>query len=737
MDKIKRFLNKSKIRNDISHLYGYENLEFGEIREKLLKHLDSLHISTVGIRKENEQKSFSSYSNETNNLPLTTPTVKPVQGTDTVIKSISIPTVKTFQRTEIKPISLLEYQQKLELMEKAERSANAIGSPTNLLSTPVKTVPRHALESQEEVQKQFPPFKESYIDPKVIWIILYMVHLILTKPRKRKPNSYEFDPFTGISNKELIEVFRSKRRVTAAKYIASASGILERFEYVPNKYVDKFRINGALLLSGTLGRITSFPVVNSEINTLLIDAREREKSNMDDVTQYSLKVLKTLRIQTKEAIAFIESSYQQECDRLRSKNKLTEETLTHLLSTRDADITFVHRIENFKGNKCPKRDDFGRRLHTLFTQSPKRLRRFLFFEGVKDDLFILDLANAQPLLLVPTLMEHYQQNEWRDYNFEINSVPTFLQLLRIRGKNENVIKYIQLVQDGKLYEEMHKLLIEARFTSIQPLHRLCNSYFSNNNRTQQDTLSLIASIHSNLPALRQLLKYDAENEQTRLVLHSLFKIRKPNLGKSNLIDIDFVIDLLKSIGRAFHSEMTSEQKKKIKTQLARHVYYGLLPGQTKKTKNPKPMVIGEVNKKRKTYPILIKKVFMQHFPHVWNVIEDVKRFNYKELARELQGREANVFVDHILRDLIVKEKRPHFLSLHDGILCKKADVEMLKDRIAQEFKQWGLQVPLNIDNITKGESEKIILNRQADVFRLPFIEVKQGGEMKRLYAKAS
>ena len=35
----KRYLEKSEKRNDISHLYGYENLEFGQIREKLLETL--------------------------------------------------------------------------------------------------------------------------------------------------------------------------------------------------------------------------------------------------------------------------------------------------------------------------------------------------------------------------------------------------------------------------------------------------------------------------------------------------------------------------------------------------------------------------------------------------------------------------------------------------------------------------------------------------------------------------
>ena len=535
MDKKKRYLEKSKKRNDISHLYGYENLEFGQIREKLLEHLESLTISTIGIREEKEQLPVISLSKDTSNHSFNFPTVKPVQ------------------RTESNPISLLEYQRKLELMENIKRYSSAIGSPTNLLSAPAKTVPRHSLQSQEEVQKHSPPSKEIYTDSKVIWIIIYMIHLILTKPRKKKPRSYEYDPFTGISNTELIEVFRSKKKVTTAKYIASASGILERVEYVPKKYVDKFRINEQLFLSGTLGKVTSFPVVNSEINSLLIDAREREKLEMDDVTQYSLRALQTLRIRKNDALAFIKTSYQQECNRLQSQNKLTAEVQARLLSKRIREEAYVDRVDKTKGNDCVKRDEFGKRLHTLFTLSPKRLRRFLYFAGVKDDLYILDLANAQPLLFVPTLMEHYQQNEWRDYNFEIDSVPTFLQLLRTRGKNEDVIRYIQLVQDGKLYSEIHRLMILSRFKTLKPLFSQCRKYLSSLVH-DKDHLALIRTIHFWLPSLRKLLKIDQENPKTQQVLQKLFKIRKPNLDNPDLIDIAFVQELHEAITRAYRAK---------------------------------------------------------------------------------------------------------------------------------------------------------------------------------------
>jgi|GEM_PF-5215816 hypothetical protein len=706
-----------KKKNNIYHLCGYKNLRFQEIRAKLLKYLDSYPFSKIEI-SDNKFTQLS-HTSTTNT------------------KTISTSTKNLLGETQS---NLAHFNENLQKEGRLEQPKTDGASGKNLINPAlpdVKSDARHHMISQQAALNQCPPSKEPELNQMVVWIILYMIHLILTKPRKQDKRSFGFDPFTGISNKELFEVFKSSRRIRYAKDIATASGILERACHVPNKYVDKFKIDNSLLTSGTLGKVIMYPCVHSEVITLLVDAREHQQSpqHMDDVTQYSLRILKTLRIRKQAAMAFIESSYQQEHDLLQAQNKFTTKALAHLQHRRDREVAYVKMVDQIKDFAYAKRDDFGRRLHSLFTQSPKRLRPFLYFERVDKDLFVLDLGNAQPLLFVLTLMQKYQGKIWREFRIKFDKVPTFLQLLRRQGGNEDVIRYITYVQEGSLYEKVHELLIAAQFKNLKPLFDLCAEYLKKDNASENETLTLIRMIHSNLKSIRGLLRLDDQNEETKKVLKRLFRVRKQNLLKPNAIDAGFVRGLHDAIARAYHTKMTKERKKKIKKDLCRHVFYGMLNGQSKRNNKPKPVT--ETVKKRKPYPVLIKQVFRESFPKVWNIIEQVKQFDYTALAQLLQGREANIFIDHILRQLIVVEKRPHFLSLHDGILCSADDVELLKERIAKEFDKWGLQLPLNIENITTGETIKIILNKHENVFKQRFIEVKKNGEMIKLYATAS
>jgi len=738
--------------NDISHyMMGYENLGFKQIRELLLESLGSITIFPAEVISIKGRKTIPIPTNGTSGRkpqgnPSGTISLQeyiqkqvPTERTSplTILGETSmIPTNDTSTGKPSETISFQEYVQKQVLTERPKPLSILDG--TSMI--PAKSLDpdaRHSSQSQQAASNGCPPSKEISIDPTVVWIILYMIHLTLTKPLKHDNRPSWFDTFTSIGSRELFEVFKSRRKIKHAKDIATASKILLRFGHTPNKYVDKFKINIKRFPLGSLGKLIAHTCVNSEVNTMLADAYERKhsKHKMDDVTQYALRIIKTLRIRKKEALEFIEANYQQERDQLVSLNKLTVKAQERLDHSRDRDVAYVKMVDQVKDFAYAKRDTFGGRMHTLFTQSPKRLRKFLYFQGVPDDLFILDLGNAQPLLLVLTLMEKYQQTKWGTFHFEIDKVPTFLQLLRKYGGNEDVIRYITLVQEGKLYEEMHKLLIAAQFRDVKPVFDLCVLYINAAQPTEQEAPTLIGAIHPRLRQIRQLLRLDIENEKTQRVLKNLRLINKRNLSKHSIINVDFVLGLHNAIARAYNSEMTKERKRKIKTDLCRHVFYGMLDGQHKKVKNPQPLAVAV--KKRKPYPVLIKRAFGDSFPNVWDVVEDVKRFDYTDLAKILHGKEANIFVDHVLRYLIVKERKPHFQSLHDGILCTKDDVKLLMDRIAYEFSRWGMQAPLNIENITTGLTTTVILNRQTDVFKQRFIECKKDGKMARMYAKAS
>lgn len=705
---------KNSRKNERIYVIGYKNLRFEQIKEKILKHFHS-NFSLLEGNKE--------ISNET---------IKP---------SIPITAVeKSCRANSSNVLSFYEYVQKQEMIRESNNYITSSGNPVPSIPSSVKTNARHSKNNSETSQNNFPPSVESCTDHIVIWIILYMIHLILTKPKWKKPNSDELDTYLPISSEELEDVFKSSRKVRTAKWIACASGILEGFGGVPNKYRDKFRISDELIGSGKLGEIDAYECVSPAIITLIKDYRERclSKWLKDDVTQYSYRIILTMRIRKQEALRFIESNFKKECERLKGENKLTDKVLLKLQRIRERDIGYVRTVENIKQFAWAKRDDFGNRLHTTFTQSPKRLRPFLYFEDYDGQNLILDLANAQPLLMVMTIMEHYQKKKWGEFKLEIDKVPTFLQLLRKYGGNEDVIRYILWVQDGSLYKNMHRLMINHKFKDLKSLYRHCSDYIRMDDPDEVDNQTVIRSIYLLKKPLRQLLDYDKDNEKTKQLLKRLNKIRKQNLSKPSIIDTEFVVNLKDAMKRAYESPMSDEHKRKLKTSLCRHVFYGMLAGQTKKSKKPNQQIaVNAENKRKNPYPVPIKQVFREAFPNVWSVIEYVKRFDYPDLAKELQGREANIFVDNILRKLIVKQGKKHNLSLHDGILTRVEDVDLVKDAIAQAFKRWDIQVPLNIENVSTGETTKVILNKQGDVFKLPYINVIRDGKMIRDYAKVS
>ena len=744
---------------------GFRNLGFKEIQTTLLNYLVStphegvealeplLHSNTSTGKTLNSNTSNSNTSignTSIGNTPKVIP-LNPISQSNNIPteerleQPITTSTGKSIRRIPIIPISLAEYARRQERLAQPHTTSTdnpnsaykdgGLGSKphstttegTDGIATQIAKVPRH---SSNSIGTASPNSKPS-IDPMDVWIIMYMIHLILTKPKKWEKGEFLHDEWTGISHEELIEVFKSTRKIRRAKDLATASGILLRTDHVPNLYVDKFMLNLEKYPSTSLGLPMQHPCLHFKTNKLLIDARERRnsKDNMDDVTQYSIRVMKDLRIRKKEAFKLIKSSFEAECAELKTQNKLTNYKLNNLETKRAREQAYVLMVDDIRNHAYAKRDDFGHRLHTLFTQSPKKLRPFLYFKGIKQDLFILDLGNAQPLLLNLIIMNHYEQKKWFTDHFTIKNIPTFLQLLMGIGNNKDVVNYITWTQKGQLYEQMHRLLIKYKYREVSTLFESCKTYINKTDHTKDETIKLIALIHSSLKPLRALLKLDEDNELTQRVLKHLFKVRKQNLNDPSIIDNKFITELQNAVFRAYHCDMSDDVKKKIKTQLCKHVFYGMLYGQTKKVKNPAKKLVAKDIKKKKPYSVLITKVFRESFPNVWSIIEQVKQHDYTTLAQKLQHQEVTIIVDHILRDLIVKEKRKFFLSIHDGILCTADDLELLMQRIIKEFDKWKMEVPLNIDNVTTGESSKVILNEQDDVFKGRSFDVEKDGKM--------
>jgi len=175
---------------------------------------------------------------------------------------------------------------------------------------------------------------------------------------------------------------------------------------------------------------------------------------------------------------------------------------------------------------------------------------------------------------------------------------------------------------------------------------------------------------------------------------------------------------LMHLGEENPPAMDAETKKKLKTNLCRHVFYG---------KN--------WWEKRIPYKANVEKAFEKNFPNVYKGVLDIKHDDYKELAKVLFKKEVSVFVDGILKDLIWKEKKPFVLSIHDGLLVRESDVQVVIEELTSAFKKWQMQVSISVENIHTGETTREILNKLPDWERMPQIIYKWKGEDRYMWAR--
>jgi len=435
------------------YLFGYENLRFQEIEEIISKYVESHKpLSSEGNK---EIKEFDRTSNPKQVQP---PVLKEVCYIPDTSNDRTLGTLPSRGKpVPIKPISLYEYALKINTLTLSnsfeERdSRQPVGEPTSSHSNFVlKPVPA---SSQRNV--------EDYNDPLVIWFVLYMIHLILIDHKDEK-EWYNTPKGAPISSEVLERIFGNRRKIALAKEIVDYANIMERFAAIHTQDVhrsDCFRLSIGLRATTDLGSVIRYPVDDPNISRLLIDAynRQLKRKPLDAVSKKSLKILQALRIRGDEARKYVDEKYDREYRKEISKKKPNSARLTRLQATRDNRYAYIESIEHIEEDAFVTRDDFGGRLYSTFTMSPKELRPFLYFEGCDEDLYLIDLSNAMAVFMVPTLLEHYLDNEWKQHNLEFGSIVTFLQWLRQWGTYEDVIKYITLVMNGEFYGEMYRLM---------------------------------------------------------------------------------------------------------------------------------------------------------------------------------------------------------------------------------------------------------------------------------------
>ena len=390
-------------------LFGYENLRFKEIEGIIAKYVD-FHLLTGESAKELE------IINTSTPKRVDKPSLKEFQKIVNASNGKTSGTItSTGKAVPIKAISISEY-----LSQQAQTVSNFnISSPDTYNSNPRqsngKPNARHFAFDPEPMPANRQPNVQDYNDPLVIWIIMYMIHLILTNHQDDK-EWYHTPIGTPISSEVLERIFGNRRKIALAKEIADFANILERFPALPEGHIsDRFRLSAALRNKHPLGKVIRYPVDDPKVSGMLIDAYNRrlDKKPLDAVSKKSLKILQTLRIRGDEARKFVDDQYNKEYAREISKKKPNSARMVRLQAVKDNRHAFIQCIEHIEEDAFVTRDDFSGRLYSTFTMSPKELRPFLYFDGCDEDLYIVDLSNAMAVFMVITLMEHYQKNYWK------------------------------------------------------------------------------------------------------------------------------------------------------------------------------------------------------------------------------------------------------------------------------------------------------------------------------------
>ena len=112
----------------------------------------------------------------------------------------------------------------------------------------------------------------------------------------------------------------------------------------------------------------------------------------------------------------------------------------------------------------------------------------------------------------------------------------------------------------------------------------------------------------------------------------------------------------------------------------------------------------DINKNGCYDPCPLKPVFQSDFPTVWESIRRFKKANgWRELAREMQRREAAVMIDRVCSRLA--DRGVWFLPIHDSILTTPDAQDVARSIMAEEMAAAGLNATFGVtDYRTQAEA---------------------------------
>lgn len=333
------------------------------------------------------------------------------------------------------------------------------------------------------------------------------------------------------------------------------------------------------------------------------------------------------------------------------------------------------------------------------------IQKLIDFDKIENNKVLKQLKDNNQLLTLNDFGRSYLSNK---YNISIISfIHDMLHTIDGAVKEKSSFKALKttIVKENK--ERFLLGGVEIEFIDLPLIQILIGDF----NTSRPDEKS---RVYNNLTSLkRELRPYidfngksmmmtDISNSQVLLSVSPVMKeyVMKSGLGYGILPDD---IQLYKSLTEEglFYEYLIKKleytgDRKKFKTDFFKDVFF---------------------SKVTKAWTTPIKDAFIQEFPTVYKIINQLKAKNYGDFAISMQRLEASIMIDTVAKKMI-KEKRV-ILTLHDAIVCtNEADLERAEELISDAMMKYKL-VPK-----FKRESSEMILSNMDDIH----VEIISGSE---------
>lgn len=101
-------------------------------------------------------------------------------------------------------------------------------------------------------------------------------------------------------------------------------------------------------------------------------------------------------------------------------------------------------------------------------------------------------------------------------------------------------------------------------------------------------------------------------------------------------------------------------------------------------------------------------LFREEFPSVYEVIQQEKRENYKDLSLKMQRVESTAIIDGVMTKLMHKYRDKHFFtSIHDSVICPEELIDEIKN-LMEDYVEREVGIKPKV--------------KQAEYFNYPFLE---------------